>query len=177
MDLRLFFVSLIFISLVLYFIPVESIKSTKKESDIPQFIFNNATMYSLDETGLNRYVKASQALNYKTKDVMYDANITLYNYDKTKDFYKENLKSKDMLKVQDIYTFTDDVEYKRDNFMQINTDKLIYDDKNKIAKNNTTFNARYYTHKYSGDSLFLDVNSSLISSKNTNFKIDMSNKK
>lgn len=173
MDLRASLIIFIAISLIVYFIPVDKVETQKKEIEVPQFIFNNATMYSLDENGLNRYITASQALNFKTKDIMYDANITLYNQDRTKNFYKESLRSKNMLKVQDIYTFTDNVEYKRDNFMQVNTDKLIYDDKNKILQNNTNFNARYYTHKYSGDTLFLDINSSSISSKNTNFKIDM----
>ena len=44
-----------------------------------------------------------------------------------------------IVKKGDVYTLTNNVKYKRDNFIKVDTEHLIYDNINKIAQNNKPF--------------------------------------
>jgi len=176
MGLKIFITAICLLSIFFYFAPIKDTKEKLKNNDIAIFIFEKPHMYNLDTNGLNRVVVANQVIRYKNKDEIYLGNITLNNSDKKKDFKKESIKANFIVKKGDIYTLKDSVEYKRDDFIKINTEHLIYDSLNKIVKNSKPFNIDYYTHKYQGENLYFDIENSSINSKNTHFEIDMSKK-
>ncbi|WP_418185841.1 LPS export ABC transporter periplasmic protein LptC [Aliarcobacter vitoriensis] len=176
MGLKIFITSIFFIAIFFYFSPIQDTKKDIKNEDIPLFIFEKPVMYSFDESGLNRIIIAKQAIRYENRDEMYFGDITLNNSNEKKEFNKENIKSDFIVKRGGIYTLKENVEYKRDDFIKINTDHLIYDDLNKIAKNSKPFKAEYYTHRYNGENLYFEIEKNIINSKNTHFEIDMNNK-
>ena len=173
MALRVFILVSLFLAVVAYFLPMENYSSDKNEEELAQVIFEDAKMFTINDIGVSRTIDAKRALNYKTKDILEDANIVLFNQDETKDFSKEFIKAKNILKIKDNYTLTNDVEYKRDNFVKLNTEFLEYNETNKIAKNSHAFKGIYNNHIYVGTNLYLDATNDTIKSKNTHFEIEM----
>ena len=177
MALKIFIFLMLVFSTIFYFIPVESLHTSLKKEEAPQLMFENSTMYTLNDIGVTRVVEAANVLKYKNRDEMYLANITLRNQDKTKDFLIEKIKADKMEKIGNTYNFIDNVEYIRDNFAKVNTDFLKYDEIKKIATNSHPFKAIYKTHNYDGINLYLDATNDFIKTKNTHFKIDLNDKK
>ena len=173
MAIKNFIFVILIISVGFYFIPVENSVKKTDDKDNPLVIFESAIMYTLNENSLNRVVIASHAVKYQNRDEMYDADITLKNQDSTKEFKNENLKADLIIKKGDIYNLTDNVKYIRDDFIKLNTNELIYDDKNKIAKNSKPFDAIYNNHSLIGTNLHLDINNDYIKANNTHFEIDV----
>lgn len=177
MAIKSFILTLLAIAAIVYFVPTSTLNKNEDSKDIPLLIFEKPVVYTLDENSVNRVVIASNAVRYENRDEMFDADITLKNQDPTQDFYSENLIANKIVKRGGIYTLTDNVKYKRDNFIQVNTDYLIYDDINKIAKNNKPFESTYNSYFYKGTNLYLDLNNSNIKSKDTHFEIDLTKTK
>ncbi len=173
MAIKNFIFIILLISIGFYFVPVENVAKKANDKDKPLVIFESPTMYTLNENSVNRIVIASHAVKYQNRDEMYDANITLKNQDSTKEFKSENLKADLIVKKGDIYNLTDNVKYTRDDFIKLNTNELIYDDKNKIAKNSKAFVSIYNNHLLNGTNLYLDINNDYIKAKNTHFEIDV----
>jgi lipopolysaccharide assembly outer membrane protein LptD (OstA) len=173
MGIKSFLIALLFIATVSYFIPVNNLKKNTAEKDLPLVVFEKPIMYTLDDKSVHRIIIADQAVKYEKRDEMFNANITLKNQDKSKDFNSENLKADLIIKKGDVYTLTDNVKYKRDNFIKVDTNELIYDDIKKIAKNSKPFESIYNTHFFKGTNLYLDINSDYITAKNAHFEIDV----
>ncbi|NCB13815.1 MAG: hypothetical protein EOM78_19625, partial [Erysipelotrichia bacterium] len=121
MDMRIFTSILLILALGAYFFPVENLKKNVLEKDLPQVVFEKPIMYTLNEENVNRMVIASHAVKYQNRDEMFNADIILKNNDKSKDFDNEKLKADTIVKKADIYTLTNNVEYKRDDFIKLNT--------------------------------------------------------
>ncbi|RBQ26804.1 MULTISPECIES: LPS export ABC transporter periplasmic protein LptC [Arcobacteraceae] len=173
MGLKIFVGIIFVISIFFYFTPIKETKKDVKNEDIALFIFEKPNMYSFDKNGLTRIIIAEQAIRYENRDEMYFGDITINNSNKERDFKSESIKANFIVKKGAIYTLKEDVEYLRDDFIKINTQHLIYDDLNKIAKNSKPFKAEYYTHKYNGENLYFNIDKDIINSKNTHFEIDM----
>ena len=173
MGIKSFIALLLFVSVFAYFIPIKKVEKTQTEQDLPQVIFEKPIMYTLNNKNIHRIVIAEHAVKYQNRDEMFNADITLKNQDETKEFNNENLKADKIIKEGDVYTLTNNVKYKRDNFIKLNTNHLIYDDINKIAKNNKPFDGIYNEHIFKGTNLYLDTNNDNIKAKNAHFEIDM----
>jgi hypothetical protein len=177
MALKIFIFLMLVLSTTFYFVPIDILETKKTKEEIPEIIFENATMYSLNEIGVSKIVTASNVLKYKNRDEMYIADIILQNQDKTKDFNIENIKSDKIVKKGNIFDFIGNVEYLRDDFAKVNTEFLQYNEIKKIATNSHPFKSVYKTHNYEGTNLYLDAINDLIRSKNTHFRIDLKDKK
>lgn len=177
MAIKSFIIALLVVASIVYFIPATSLNKNQDTKDIPLLIFDNPIMYTLNENSVNRVVIASNAVRYENRDEMFNADITLKNQDPTQDFNSERLNADKIVKRGGIYTLTDNVKYKRDDFIEINTNHLIYDDINKIAKNDKPFESVYNSHFYKGINLYLDLNNSNIKSKDAHFEIDLNKTK
>jgi lipopolysaccharide assembly outer membrane protein LptD (OstA) len=173
MDMRIFTSILLLLSLGAYFFPVENLKKNELEKDLPLVIFEKPIMYSLNEKNVNRVVVATHAVKYQDRDEMFNADIIMKNNDLSKNFDSEKLKADLIVKKADIYTLTNNVNYKRDDFIKLDTDELIYDHINKTAQNSKPFKSVYQKHILNGNSVFLDINNDFITAKNTHFEIDM----
>lgn len=177
MALKIFIFSMFLISTVFYFIPIEDLGYKQKKEEIPQIIFENSKMFTLNKIGVSRVVETPSFLKYDNRDEMYFANITLKNLDSSKNFNFENIKADRIVKKDTIYDFIGNVQYARDDISKINTDFLNYDETKKIATNSHPFKAIYKTHNYDGVNLYLDGINDFIKSKNTHFKIDLKKEK
>lgn len=173
MGIKVFTIVLLLLSIVAYFIPIKDLEKYKVDKDLPLVIFEKPIMYTLDDKNINRIVVATHAVKYKTRDEMFNADITLKNQDEKKDYNNERLKADLIVKKQDIYTLTQNVNYTRDDFVKLNTNELIYDDKKKIAQNSKPFDAIYNNHFFKGTNLYLDINNDYITAKNAHFEIDV----
>ncbi len=176
MAIKLFTFLLLIISLGAYFILVENMKKKIVDKDVPLVIFESPFMYTINEENINRVIYATHAIKYENRDEMYNADILLKNLDKTQDFKTEKLKADLIVKKGDNYTLTDNVKYRRDDFITLNTNELFYDDITRIATNNKPFDAVYNKHSLKGDTVYLDINKSFIKAKNTHFEIDVNKK-
>jgi len=173
MGIKSFIFILLLIAVASYFIPVKNLEKNVMGKDLPLVVFEKPVMYTLDDKSVHRIIMAEHAVKYEKRDEMFDANITLKNQDSTKDYKNENLKADLIIKRADVYTLTNNVKYKRDDFIKLNTNELIYDDIKKIAKNSKPFESIYNTHLFKGTNLYLDINNDNITAKNTHFEIDL----
>ena len=176
MDMRIFTSILLLLALGAYFFPVENLKKNALEKDLPLVIFENPTMYTLNEKNVNRVVVATHAVKYQDRDEMFNADILLKNTDPTKEYNNEKLKADLIVKKGEEYTLTNNVKYTRDNFVKLDTQELIYDDIKKTAKNSKPFVGVYNNHILEGNTLFLDINNDYMTAKNTHFEIDVTKK-
>lgn len=171
MDIKYFIFFLFFISIGIYFIPVENVQKNDVDKDIPLVIFEEPLMFSLNEQNLSRIVQASHVVRYKSRDEIFDSSLIINNINK--DFKVEKLKADIIIKRDDLYTLIDNVVYERDDFLSFNTNEMYYNETKKLAYNYQKFSGKYYDNKLSGENLYLDANKKLFESKNVNFTIDM----
>lgn len=176
MGIKFFVFVLFVLSIGAYFIPVQNIKNSVADKDLPVVVFEKPFMYTLDEKSIHRIVIASQAVKYQNRDEMFNADITLKNQDETKTFISERLKADFIVKKADIYTAINNVKYTRDDFVKLNTNEMIYDNTNKIAQNSKPFDGIYNNHLIKGSNLYFDIKNDYITAKNTHFEIDVTNK-
>lgn len=176
MAIKAFVLTFLILASTAYFIPVKSSQKIEVDKDMPLVIFEKPLMYTLDEKSIHRIVLANNAIKYKNRDEMFDVDITLKNQDSTQKYNHEKLKADKIVKNDFIYTLTNNVKYTRDSFIKLNTQELIYDDKNKIAKNDKPFDGVYNTHYVNGSNLYLDINNDFLKANNTHFEIDVTKK-
>ncbi|MDZ7818319.1 MAG: hypothetical protein U5K55_06755 [Aliarcobacter sp.] len=176
MGMKTFTFVLLVLALGAYFIPVSNIEKNAMGKDLPLVVFEKPIMYTLNETSVNRVVVASHAVKYQNRDEMFNADIILKNSDTTKKYDSEKLKADLIVKKADVYTLINNVNYKRDNFIKLDTNELVYDDIKKIATNTKPFTAIYNQHLLKGNTLYLNINNDYITAKNTHFEIDVTNK-
>lgn len=177
MDIKLFNYALLALAVGAYFLPVENINNVDTDKDNPLVIFEKPSMYTLTEQNVSRTVNASHAIRYKARDEMYDADILLRNNLKNKDFKIETLKAQVIIKKGDDLSLRRDVKYKRDDFINLNTNELDYNLKTKLAQNNVAYDGNYYNNNINGTNLYLDGINSNMKSNNVHFEIEVKNKK
>ncbi len=176
MGIKLFVTSIFLLSLGFYFVPVSNNTDKKDEKDIPLIVFEKPKMYTLNEKDLTKVVLSQKAIKYRNRDVMINGNITLKNQNKDENFLLENIKANRIISHGDILTFDGDVDYRRDGFVQLETQKLYYNTKDKIAYNDVKYEGKYYDSYVNGTSLYVDSENGKIKSKNSHFEIDIENK-
>ncbi len=176
MGLNIFVFVLLIISSLYYFVPVSISKNQLTNADTPLLIFDEPLMYSLNEKNIHRIIQSTKSIRYKNRDEMFDADIILRNEDPKKTFNFEKLKSDKIIKINDDFDLIGNVRYKRDEFVNFNTQRLFYNQKTKIAKNKHPYNGNYYKNLVKGVNLYLDANKHFVKAQNVHFNIDMKNK-
>lgn len=176
MAIKAFVLTFLILASIAYLIPVKSSQKFEVDKDMPLVIFDKPLMYTLDDKNIYRIIVAQNAVRYKNRDEMYQADITLKNQDPTQNYNSERLRADKIIKQADIYDLINNVKYTKDSFVVLNTQELNYDDKNKIAKNQKPFDGVYNTHYVNGSDLYLNVNNDFIKANNTHFEIDITKK-
>lgn len=177
MDIKFFTYILLFLAMGAYFIPVDNIQKDDDSKDIPLVIFEKPLMHTLNEQNVSRTVSANTVVRYETRDEMYDANIFLRNNLENKDYKIETLEAQIIIKKDDNLSLSNNVKYKRDDFINLNTNKLDYNLKTKTAQNNVPYNGNYFNNKINGNNLYLDGNKSYMKSDDVHFEIEVKNNK
>lgn len=172
MDIRYLALSILAVSTAYYFVPVDNKNISNVQKEMPQVIFENPLMYTLNQKEVSNIIKASNAVKYSSKDELYNA--TIYLRSKNPEEYILEKLSADYIKKTDAkYFLKDNVVYQRDDFFEIKTNELYFDDLNKTAKNYVAYNGFYNNNDFKGTHLDFSLNDSLLKSKNIHFEIDM----
>ena len=151
--------------MLFYKFEYENVKTSQKE--MPNLIFENATMYKINEKEVASIVKAKKAMNYKSGKVIMH-NGTLYS--KSKDNKTNSLVRADLIvEENDIVKFKSNVIYSRDDDLFFTTDELKYDKITKIASNNVKFEAKQKNNIFRGDTILINQNNNKIKAKNVEF--------
>ncbi len=172
MVIKSFIYTVLLISILIYFLPVSDTKNEENKKEIPIVSFNNSTMYTLNEQTVTKIVNSKKASRFETKDIMYEGNFILKANDKKVKNATDYVSADIVIKQKEEFRFINNVKFRRDNFMTLNTQELFYNDITKIARNTMPFNGTYYNHKINGTNLYLDMNKEIMKSKNSHFEID-----
>lgn len=176
MVIRVFVLLLLVLSVVSYFIPIEQKDKNDLKKDIPLLTFNDSTMYTLTPASMNRIVYSKQAMRYSDRDVMYDGALTLKGEDKDNKEITDIIYSDVIIKRGETFKFLNNVKYRRDNYITLNTDELIYDSKNEIATNSLPFDGTYYNHSIKGTNIYLELKEYYMKAKEAHFEVDVEKK-
>ncbi len=169
MAIRYFIFALFAVSLISLFISIEKVKVTKKTEEKPTMIFENAKMYTITTTGVDKFLDAKKTLIYNTKEEAHEAKVII----KTKDEKVYDTVLTDyVLKKGDKITLLGNIVFTRGNFITVKTDEMYYDMKTKNAYNTKKFVAYYYDNKFVGDN-FSSIDNYYITSNNVNFNIKL----
>lgn len=169
MAIRIFVYSLMFLTLISFFVSATTEKKDIKLEDKPGLVFDNSIVYTLTQEGLSRIVVSKKAERYKTKDVMYKGKIiTESQTDGFTDFISADL----MVKRGDKFKFINNAKYNRENFIELNSDEILYNAKTRIATNSMPFTGKYYEHILNGKDLYFNTNESIIKANNAHFEVE-----
>jgi len=169
MGINLFVLILIVASIFITNIKQEEHIKKVVHKDLPLVVFNNSTFYLMDNKEVKKMVKSSQFQNYKNKDELYDATISIKNkYNKT-----DILSGQYILKKDNIYRLYSDVKIQMngENKIDLSSDFLKYDINKNILSNNDSFILNYNNSVVVGDNLFYNDKLNIIKAKNIHMKI------
>lgn len=175
MAIRGFLFILLSFSFISYFMDVKTTIKKDSNEDIALLTFDDATMYTLTPDSMNRIIYSKKVLRYKTKDVMHEGALTLKGKDKNEKEITDILYSDIIIKRGNSFKFLNNVKYKRDDAITLNTDELVYNAKTKIATNTLPFNGTYFNNYIKGENIYLDLNKYYMKSDNTHFEIEVKN--
>ncbi len=177
MAIKAFIVAILIFGTVTYFIPIDNTIKRNNKADTPFLIFKDSTMYTLTPENMNRIVYSKEVLRFKLRDVMHSGALTLKGKDKNNSEITDVLYSDVIIKRGDKFSFLNNVKYKRNDYISLETDELIYDSKSKIATNTLPFEGRYFNDYIKGKDIYLDLNKYYMKAKNTHFEIEVRNNK
>ncbi|PPK62980.1 LPS export ABC transporter periplasmic protein LptC [Malaciobacter marinus] len=172
MVIKAFTYILLIVAIGVYFIPIDKVDSNLDEKDIPLVTFNDSTMYTLNEQTTTKIVNSKKVSRYKTKDIMYEGDFILKANDKKVENATDYISANVIIKKNEDFTFLDDVKFRRNDFISLDTQELYYNEKTQIAKNSVPFKGTYYNHKIDGKNLYLDMKKEIIKAKNSHFEIE-----
>lgn len=172
MVIRVFTLVLLTLSIISYFIPIESSSIKSVNKDIALLTFNDSTMYTLTTESMNRIIYSKELLRYKDRDVLYEGALTLKGKDNNKEVI-DILFADKIIKKDDNFEFLNNVKYKRDDYITLNTDELLYNSKIKIAKNTLPFEGTYFNNYIKGENIYLDLNNYYLKASNTHFEVEV----
>lgn len=174
MAIRVFIYSLMFLVVISFITSGDAQKREIKPEDKPGLIFDNSTVYTLTQEGLSRIIISQRAERYKTKDVMYQGKIIT---ESKKDGYTDFISADLMVKRGDKFKFINNAKYNRENFIEVNSDEILYNAKTRIATNSMPFTGKYYEHTLNGSHLFFNANNSTIKAKKAHFEVQTTKEK
>ncbi|WP_072680787.1 hypothetical protein [Arcobacter sp. LA11] len=176
MVIRIFIFALLGLSILSYFIPVEDKTKKGANEDIALLTFKDSTMYTLTTDSMHRIVDSKEALRYKNRDVMYDGVLTLKGKDKNNKEITDVLFSDVIIKRGDDFKFLNNVKYRRDNYITLNTNELFYNDKTGIATNTLPFEGTYFNNYIKGQNIYLNLNKYHMKANKTHFEVEVEKK-
>jgi len=166
MGLNLFL--LILSVLMLFFLKINpDIKEIKKANvNKPNVVFFNSIMYDINDNEVNKIIQSKEANLYNNKNELYDATIILKSKQNI-----DTISAEYIVKKGFIYKFYNNVFLDKSDGLQLSTNFLIFDDLNKIIKNDTEFVINYKNNILNGTHLFYDVKREYFKAEQTQFKL------
>jgi len=169
MGINLFVLTLIIVSIFITNIDQEVVVKKIEHKNMPLVTFNDSIFYLLNEKEVSKMVKSSQLKNYKNKDELYDATISIKNkYNKS-----DIISAQYILKTNEVYNLYSNVSVKLNNENQVllTSDFIKYDKNAGILSNNKPFILRYNNNIILGNDLFYDNKYNIIDAKKVHMNI------
>ncbi len=176
MAIKSFIFIFLFFAIIAYISPINTSNKQSTTDNIALVTFYDSIMYTLDIKSINRFIISKKVERYKTKDLMYNGIITIQKKQNDKKVF-DYLSGDFIEKKENNFKFIKNVVLKRDDYITLYTDELLYNIKTNTAQNSTSFDAYYNNNYLKGTSLFLDLDSSYMRANNTHFEIDYEGKK
>lgn len=171
MAIRVFIYSLLFLTVISFFVSATTKETNIKIEDKPGLVFDDSIMYTLTQEGMSRIVVSSKAERYKTKDVMYEGKIIT---EAKEGGYTDFITADLMVKRGDKFKFINNAKYNRENFIELTSDEILYDTATRIATNSMPFKGRYYEHILNGSHLYFNTDKSIMKAKKAHFEVETS---
>jgi hypothetical protein len=172
MAINVFVISIIVISIFFTNMKVEKKVIKREYVNIPLIVFEDSTMYDINQKEISQIVQSRQALNYKDRDELYDATIIVRNDKNSSD----NISAEYILKQKEIYKLYQSVNLSHGDSSILTSDYIEYDSIKKIAKNNVEFILSYNDSQLRGKNLYFDSVKAIIKAENTYFKLKIKDK-
>ncbi|AXH09989.1 hypothetical protein CP960_00175 [Malaciobacter halophilus] len=172
MVIKSFIYSLLVIAVGFYFVPIDNANSKDDKKDIALVSFNDSTMYTLNEETTTKIVNSKKVSRFKTKDIMYEGDFILKANDKKVENATDYISANVIIKRDANFTFLDDVKFRRNDFISLDTEELYYNENTQVAKNSVAFKGYYYKHKIDGKNLYLDMKNEIMRAKSSHFEIE-----
>jgi len=172
MAINIFLTAIIVLAFFLTNMKVEEKIQKREYVNIPLVVFEDSTMYDINEKEISKIVQSRQALNYKDRDELYDATIIVRNDKNSSD----NINAEYILKQNNIYKLYQSVSISQGDTSILTSDYIEYDSIKKIAKNNVGFILSYNDSQLSGNNLYFDSVNKIIKAKDTHFKLKVKDK-
>lgn len=152
MGIKYFIISILTISLGVMFLDSNKNETNVATKEKPTMIFEDATIYTMDDMGLQRVIDAKKALIYNNKEEAFEANVIIKT-DKEKVY--DRIVSDYVLKKGDKISLVGNVSFRRNDFIRVKTEELFYNLETQIAHNTKDFVAFYYDNQFTGNSFYL----------------------
>ncbi len=177
MVIRVFVLGLLVLASLSYFIPVENKDKKSAQNDIPLLTFSDSTMYTLTTDSMNRIVHSKSALRYKDRDVMHEGALLIKGVDKENNEISDTLTADVIIKRAEAYKFLNDVKFRRNDYITLNTDELLYNAETKVATNTLPFEGTYFNNYIKGKNIYLDLDKYYMKAEDSHFEIEVQEKK
>jgi len=166
MILKVFFLTIILVSLFLTTYKPDTKLKKIKNLNVASVIFDDSVLYDININNISRIIQSQKAYNYDNKKELYDTTILVRNGVNT-----NSISAEYMVKQNNIFKLYQNVFISRNNDTQINSDYMQYNEKKQIIQNNTDFILNYDKNQLIGDNLYYDMKQGIFTAKNTHFKI------
>lgn len=143
-------------------------KVEQSKDEVPQISFVNATLFEIDDQKVDKMLVVGEYKKYESKDGMSDAFLRVRNANHNSD----TILAQKLIRENDLYSFEENVIFKRDEDIELTTNQLLYNAKEKIASNQASFVFKYKNSRFSGKNLYLSQNDYAISGSNVHFQIN-----
>jgi len=129
--------------------------------------FYNSILYDINNNEVSKIIQSKQAFSYKNKDELYTATIILKSKNSVNSISADYIQRRNV-----IYKFYDNVYLNKGEDFSLSTDFLVYDEFDKILKNDTRFIINYKNSIMMGQNLYYDLNKEYLQALNVEFKIN-----
>jgi len=152
--------------LVLSFIK-DSTTNRSVQVNKPLVEFYKAIAYTINSNEVEQLIQADKSFLYKDSKQLFNTSVVLRDKNIVNTINANYIEQKD-----DIFYLKDNIYLENTKGLSLKTQNLIYDMDKKIIYNNSFFTANYLKHKFSGKSLFYDMNKNKLKATNIKFSIN-----
>ena len=161
----LFFITTVFFA----FVEFDKSKNEIKKTDEPSVEFDNAVLQSITADGLKNVLSAQKVYKYEDRDEFYKS---AYVTKQKQNNFTDTIYADKAILRGDILECFDNIKVTRNDFFVLNTDKALYNSKNKYIQVDAKFEAVYHSHILRGSLMSISDNSN-IKVRNPHFEIEV----
>lgn len=173
MTINKFIYTLLFLSIIFLLYQHKDNKEVFKQEKKPIILFENSTTYDISNSGVSMVAHIDKAILYSKFQELHNSALIYKDIDNNK---SNSLSAKYIKKIKNNLILSGEVKFENSDRFFLKTEKLEYNIKNRIAKNDTKFELQLNKNYFSGENIFVDTKIDKIVAKNVHFKINLKEK-